>query len=360
MADTEDTDIPSPPTLKDIAVAAGLSVAAVSKVLNNREGVSAANRERVTRIMEDMGYRARGGRNAPGGKIESATVVIPEKYVTNDHFYGEIIQTLLKEASAEGISVALNIVSSADTIGPEVDLFRGTPPRAIVLVGIDDSTILDKVRAAHVPAVLLNGLDRQMQISSVAPDYDFGGWAATRHLLDLGHRDIVHVTHVYRETIKRRLYGFRDALQEAGIAFSYDRHVLDLGSPELLSLACRDVVHRYLEERESRPTALFCATDMVALGAIQAIQSIGLSVPDDISVIGFDGLPFGAHSIPPLTTMRSDRAEIGRVGLQLLLEQQRLGAVAVKRLSLGVELVRRDSTAACKTGRGTVEDGPSA
>ncbi|MEF2071170.1 LacI family DNA-binding transcriptional regulator [Consotaella aegiceratis] len=335
------------PTLKDVAEAAGLSVTAVSKVINNREGVSASNRKRVMQILEEMGYRGRGGKPAAAlRELEAITVITLDRYVTDNTFYNEIVEGVLEEASEQGVPAEFNIVPSAALAAGETNLLWSEAPQAAVLIGLDRREVIDAVCTANVPAVIANGMDRSMRISSVSPDYHFGGWEATRYLLDQGHSDIVHVTHTHRESIKLRLDGFRDALEEAGIAFSPERHVLDLGSPNRISFEAREVVDRFLANRNEMPSALFCVADIVALAAIQAIQARGLSVPDDISVMGFDDLPIGAHSTPPLTTMQIDRQEVGRMAIRLLMERISGKKATVKRVGLNVDLIERRSVAA--------------
>lgn len=334
-----------PPTLKDLAEATGLSIAAVSKVLNNRDGVSAANRALVIRAAEEFGYRGRGRR--PGmGRLDAAVVVTLEHYFTNDVFYGEILHVVFEQAKTEGISIDLGIVPAANagnpTAYPNLD---GSDQRGIILVGIDNPSVVEMVAASGRPSVLLNGMDRYMRVSSVSPDYNFGGWRATQHLLELGHQDIVHASHIHRESLRQRLLGFRGALEEAGIVYDPTTHFLDLGDPGMLTMSCWKMVAEKLCKRSTIPTGIVCANDMSALGVIHAITSLGLSVPGDVSVIGFDGLALAEHATPPLTTMGIDRGDMARAAIRLLLDQAREGTTAARRLALGVNIIERQSTA---------------
>lgn len=329
------------PTLKDIASAAGLSVAAVSKVLNNREGVSQVSRDRVMKIMAELGYRGRAGRLA-SEPLREATVLTLGRYVMNDSFYGEILSGIVETGNAEGVSVDVKIVSDGDGSRTLEQLFPNGFPKAFMLMGIDGASLIDEIVASGVPAVLVNGMDRSMRVASVAPDYHFGGAMATRHLLQLGHKRLLHVTHPYRESIRRRIDGFRNAIEEAGLPFDAERHILDLGSPAFLTIEARDIILDRLASMDERPTAMVCINDIVAIAAIQAVQAMGLSVPDDISVIGFDDLPVGAHASPPLTTMRIDRRELGRIAVKLL--QSSGEAAAVQRIGVGAVLLQRGST----------------
>jgi DNA-binding LacI/PurR family transcriptional regulator len=331
------------PTLKDLADAAGISVAAVSKVLNNREGVSATNRARVARVAAEIGYRGRGGRLTAQPRLDTAVVATLAKYVTNDAFYSEILDGLVRNAKEEGLALDLAILTGTDLSSPDYAPLLEANGGGILLVGVDDPDLVTAIHKTGRPTVLVNGMDRRMRVSSVSPDYNFGGWLATQHLLDLGHRDIVHVTHVYRESLRRRLLGFRDALEEAGIAFTPEQHVLDVGAPDMLTISCRERVSQWIAARRTMPTAFFCANDMVALGVMQAVVETGRSVPRDVSVIGFDGLKLGEHAAPPLTTMAMDAAQMARTAIQLL--QSVHESRAVRRVALGVSFLERDSTA---------------
>jgi DNA-binding LacI/PurR family transcriptional regulator len=331
----------SGPTLKDIAHAAGVSVAAVSKVLNNREGVGEATRKRILKTIDDLGYTGRAGRE---NIVGSATLLTLEQYVANDAFYGEILDAITSACATAGIEMGLAVHRSTDDIAQAIQ--NGTIDGPLLLMGIDHPDLVDAVVARALPAVIVNGMDRTMRLTSVSPDYHFGAWVATRHLLALGHRHILHVTHPYRESIRRRIDGFRNALEEVGISYDPKHHILDLGTPENISLAARDVVLTRLQQGDM-PTALFCMNDMVAMGAMQAVQQMGLSVPDDISVIGFDGLTLGGYASPALSSVQTSRASLGRIGVKLLAESMTHSTACVQRVTTGGDLLLRRSTAPC-------------
>lgn len=328
---------PPEPTLKDIADRAEVSVGAVSKVLNNREGVGPATRDKVLRIAEELGYRGRSGRQQ--GRV---FVITLERYVVNDAFYGDVLNSIGTAGAACGMDVSISVFRSIEEILAPGKLPQGHP---LLLVGVDDPALVDAVVALGCPAVIVNGMDPSMRLPSVAPDYLYGAAMATRHLLDLGHRDIVHVTHPWRESLRRRLAGFRAALEAEGVAFDPARQILDLGSPANISLSARDLVEQWLDAGNPLPSAFFCVNDLVALGVIQAVQGRGLTVPGDVSVIGFDGLSLGNLSAPPLTSIRSDRQALGRIGIDMLASLVADPAVPLQRISVGVELVVRRSTA---------------
>ncbi|WP_439510856.1 LacI family DNA-binding transcriptional regulator [Marinimicrobium koreense] len=342
------TEVNTEPTLRDLADEAGVSVAAVSKVLNNRKGVSMDTRERVLRIARELGYRGRGGRLAEE-KLTSAAIVTLDRYVTNDSFYGEIIQSIVREGETAGIDVSVSVTGSPEGAAHPDTLFPAGPPQAVFLVGIDEPAVVEAVHSLGRPTVIVNGMDRHMRMPSISPDYHLGGWRATRYLLELGHRRIVHVTHPYRESFRRRVDGFRNAIEEAGIVFDPAQHLLDLGSPEAISIRARDVVADYLSIVDECPTAFFCVNDIVALGTVQALQASGRVVPSDVSVMGFDGLSVGAHASPPLTSMQIDRQEVGRAAVRQMHDRVAFPDRPAQRVSIGVELLTRSSTGPVST-----------
>lgn len=329
----------SGPTLKDIAKAADVSVAAVSKVLNNRGGVGEATRQRILATSDQLGYSGRAGRSTIVG---SATLLTLEQYVTNDAFYGEILDAVTTESGPAGLDFELAVHRSTADIAQAVRDKTVNGPH--LLLGVDHPDIVEAVVERALPAVIVNGMDRTMRLTSVSPDYHFGAWIATRHLLTLGHRHILHVTHPYRESIRRRIDGFRNAIEEVGIDYDPERHLIDLGSPENISLAAREIVLERFKQGDL-PTALFCMSDVVAMGAMQAVQAMGLSVPDDISIIGFDGLPLGGYAKPTLSSVQTNRAALGHIGVALLAERIKQPATAVQRVTTGGDLIVRQSTA---------------
>lgn len=161
-----------------------------------------------------MGYRGRGGRiTAPS--LRHATLITLDRYVMNDAFYGSIISSILAHGAAAQINITVSVLSDVEA-GDLGARLRHMDDAALILVGIDLPDLVAEAARHGGPVVIVNGMDRAMRVASVSPDYHFGAWVATRHLLDLGHRDIVHVTHPYRESIKRRCDGFRNALEDAG------------------------------------------------------------------------------------------------------------------------------------------------
>ena len=329
--------------LQDVARAAGVSVGTASKALNRKTGVSKRNRTAVLKAAIQLGYAVEEEAYSPKA-LSNVTLLSYGRMLGNDAFYGDIVDGIVEEASREGLSVEICILDESQPDQSFQSL--STFPKSAIIMGADVPGVVQMLGSKNVATVLVNGIDPQMQVSSVSPDYYYGGWLATKHLLDLGHRDIVHITHAYRESITQRESGFRDALETVDITFDFDQHILDLGSPDMISVAASSIIRDFIKARKTPPTAFFCMSDVVALGAVQAIKECGLSVPDDISVVGFDGLAVGAHSIPPIASINIDRKQVGVAAVKTLLERGAFPTSPAKRIGIGVELVDRRSCAA--------------
>lgn len=334
------------PTLRDIADAAGVSVASVSKVLNNRGGVGDDSRRKILEQAERLGYQMRAARSLSKAGVETCLLIIPAQIYSGSAFYEDVVQGILAEATANSLRLEIRLVSldSEIAVGEVEDMLRTVQPDAFIALGVDHPLIIDRIVACDVPAVVVNGMDRTMRLSCVLPDNWSAGWLAAQQLFAAGHREIVHVTYPRRLSLQRRLDGFRVALEEAGIAFDNDRHVFDLGriglgEPEI-TVAIRKA---FMEGRYASATAFFCGNDHIAISVMQALRSQGHSVPGQYSVIGIDDIAIAQHSNPPLTTMRVERAELGRIGVQLLLERIADPAASIRRINLGVKLIERAS-----------------
>jgi DNA-binding LacI/PurR family transcriptional regulator len=331
-------------TLQDIADAAGVSVASVSKVLNNRPGVGDDSRRRIIGIADQMGYQARTSRGHSAAKSRDVTVVTPGEYYSNSQFYSDVIQGVLDEAKSRGVEANVRLMAR-DLPEAESDIAKilaDTGTGAVLLVGLDYPEVIERIVQSELPAVIVNGTDRSMRLSSVTPDNRSAGWLATCHLLAAGHRNIVHVTLPHRSSLVRRMDGFRDAMEEAGIQFDPVHHVLDLSKEGVRDFEAALAIKQALKEgRLDDTTAFFCSTDLVALGVMEGLKESGCDVPGSYSVIGLDDVPIAHYSRPPLTTIRVDRMELGRVGFSMLQEKIANPALSVRHVDLGVELIER-------------------
>lgn len=332
-------------SIKDIARVAGVSHSTVSRALRNSPLIPESTARRIQQIAQERGYSA----SAAARSLVTRRTQIIGVVVTSiaDPFNGEVVQGLEEVANANGYSVIL-ATSQAE---PERELavvrsFRERRVDGIVVASSRvGSLYLNLLGEMQIPIVLLNNQSPGEFAHAVTIDNVDGAFRATNHLIDLGHTRIAYVGDRFgRESDYERLKGFRKALTQAGLALA----------PELIAAGdgksggAREAASRLFEE--AAPTAVFCYNDMSAIGVLDAAATAGLSVPLDVSIVGFDDLFFSKHIQPPLTTVRQPKTEMGRYAMTQLLAlvagEQTGGTTLVKG-----ELVIRESTAPVSTKR---------
>jgi len=335
------------PRLSDIAAAASVSVSTVSRALSGASGISDELRRQVIEVAGQLGYDKLPSerRDGPSAPIGSVTVLTCTQYITDsgNDFYSAILEGV-RGTCAEmeiGLKSHLLDLNNPDLAGCARAL-DSIACEGILLLGLDEAPFLDVVRHAGVPAVIVSGDDPEMELDSVSPAFRSGANLATRHLISLGHRDILHVNAMRRSTCRKRLDGFQDALRDAGISFR-EEMVMDLPS-----YTAEDVERAMAERLRRGPlgvTAVSCVTDSAAMGVISALRNAGCEVPRDISVIGFDDMPVSQFFSPGLTTIHVAREDIGRTAVERLLDRVRDPGAPAWRIELGGHLVQRESVA---------------
>ncbi|GGC06277.1 LacI family DNA-binding transcriptional regulator [Cellulomonas carbonis] len=359
------------PTLEQVAAEAGVSTSTASKVLNARPNISAGTRRRVEEAMERLGYAPTTGPRA-GTAVRTATVVfrtLADTYAmrvlegvlasAREHGVEVVVDVLDVRGSERGTSGSASVGTSAGTsVGTAPGTAGGTAPLSpawirrqaargrvgVVLVTSEPTAEQHRLLRAHGVAVVhvdpANPLD-DSTVSVGSANFS-GGVQATRHLLDLGHRRIAFAGGgpTFQPSAER-LQGYLSTLRTAGVeadeALVRSRaHTFEAG------VAMADE----LLDRTDRPTAVFAASDSIALGVLASAQRHGLRVPQDLSVVGFDDSSAAVSSVPALTTVRQPVAEMGRVALRTLLQLARGERVDSHHVELATTLVVRDSTAA--------------
>ncbi len=312
-------------TLRDIANAAGVSVAAVSLALNGRTGISDETRERILVAATELGYVRRGGRQARQARGFIGFVIEQLPFpVFSDIFYGDVVQGIDQEAHELGFSTGFTVVDvnhPAEAQAKVHQMLVGNRARGLIVIGgssLIDELVRDLARL-DAPLVLLDNYLYDLPLSGVEMDHVIGGYLATRHLIDLGHREIGLIAGPAKyRTLSDRADGWRRAMLEAGIPIDPDLVV----SPGEISSGKKGYVEmRELLNRPRRPTAVFAISDKSAFGAIDAIREAGLNIPDDISLVGFDDVHEASQLNPPLTTIAVPKRQMGRLAVRMLADQ---------------------------------------
>ncbi|WP_328993394.1 LacI family transcriptional regulator [Kribbella sp. NBC_01245] len=335
----------SGPTMAVVARMAGVSVPTVSKVVNGRGGVAAATRDRVTEALRQVGYlRAPSTPADPRGSGRLVDVVL---HGLRSTYAASVLGGIEAAARETGLDIVV-AASEAELrrrespSGGWLDhlIDRGTGGVLLVLV---ETTAAQHEWLTHfgIPCVIVDPITSPPDgVPTVAASNEKGAYAATRHLLELGHRRIAHIGGSPPKLCARaRLAGYRSALADAGIDVQPE-YVLDGNFHED---EARTAMEKLLSLAEP-PTAVFAASDLMAVGAGQAIRAHGLQVGKDLSVVGFDDVTEARVTVPALTTVRQPLIEMGRTGLELLARRMR-GEEVTGHLELPTELVIRESTA---------------
>jgi DNA-binding LacI/PurR family transcriptional regulator len=338
------------PGLKDIAKGAGVAISTVSHVLNGTAPISDSVRERVLGVARQLGYLERRRTKTMMSPLSGLILALPADTADasdTNLFSATIISALKQECKRRSVRLVV-YVSDSGRLDPQeiAALAIDRSLQGVVLLNDDRPDLLRLIAATGLPAVLVNGEDPEMSVDTVAPSNRYSAYLVTRHLIQLGHRRILHMTWPGRGTIRRRVDGYRDALREAGLPLDDDL-ILEVGGyrPADAEAALASLIAR--ESGIRGATAIFCAADNLALGTLKLLAKRGIRVPHDCSVVGFDDLKPGELSRPPLSTVHVPLEHMALAALNLI--EQRLiandPARVATRLELGCRLVHRASVA---------------
>ncbi len=328
-----------PVSIKDVARAAGVSHPTVSRALRGSPLVLPGTAQQIQRTAEAMGYKPSAvARSLVTQKSWTIGVVVAS---IADPFYGEVASGIEEVASANGYSVIL--ANSPIDPAREVAVVRSLQEHRVDGILVTASRVgelyISISSEMRIPIVLINNQHDGEFVYSVSIDNVGGAFAATMHLIELGHKHIAYLgDSLGFQTDKERFAGYRKALARHGISFNKELAASSNGLPEESAEAVRELL-----SLKKPPTAIFCYNDMSALGAIEAARSKGLRVPEDLSIVGFDDVFFSRYLQPPLTTVRQPKQEMGRNAMNILLSLL-AGDAPKKQVCVHGELIVRSST----------------
>jgi len=326
------------PNIRDVAAQAGVSYQTVSRVLNDSPSIKSSTRERVLDVIRELGYRPN---QAARALVTSRSRTIGVLSANSSALYGPTtaINSIEKSAREAGYRLSITNINTGDyaSIKSGLDYLLSQSVEAIVVIA-PQARVFDVINdlAIHVPFVTLEATGRNPG-HNLSVDQFGGARLATKHLIDLGHTELMHISGP-QDWIEAeaRMQGFlhevnaADLRTRAPILGDWSAHFGYYAGLELLKF--RDF------------TAVFAGNDQMALGFIHACRDLGIDVPGDISVVGFDDIPEAAHFYPPLTTVRQDFAEVGRRAVAFLLSELD-GSEHSTDAAIPPELVLRSSTA---------------
>lgn len=341
-------------TVRDIAQGAAVSAATVSRVLNNHSHVKEEVRQRVFKAAKELGYLTR---NPAERQLREIIFFYGSSFDFSpaplNPFWSQILQGAERESSKSGIKITYRSLYELNaTPDALISSLKTLQDGGVLLVGPAEPRIIQIIQETKIPLVLIDNYIPKTALDSVISDNFGGAKQAVDHLLAQGHRQIAFIggpsAHENRPinriyTIARRAAGYRTALLDAGLEIDYKLYTESDLSPEGGYRACRQLLEKGLKF-----SALFCANDSVAFGAMKALRETGLLVPDDVSVAGFDDIDMAAHYHPALTTVRVNKAAMGAAAVRTLRNRMSDPEIVSTTLMLEVELIERESVSKAK------------
>jgi len=331
-------------SMQDIADYVGVSKNAVSLALNNKPGVSDELRKKIIDVAMELGY------GDFRKKTKSILVLVPE-YISNDSiFYNDIYWSIDREVKLNGYNSVLTSVSQEfehklklPTIYHEMD-FAG-----IILIGVFSEQYVKKIVDTGLPVLSIDHYYDNITIDSVVTANEECAYLAVKHLIDNGHREIGYIGSIeMTASLYDRWCGYKRAMERHGLPVKEEYCILK-SSPLKNLLSDVAELEEALNKMDRFPTAWFCGGDRIAIALIQALSKRNISVPDDISVMGFDDLEIARLVVPSLSTVRVRRDLLSFEAVRLMIDKIS-NKVEGKKISIYGELVIRSSVKALDNG----------
>ncbi|WP_372661077.1 LacI family DNA-binding transcriptional regulator [Cohnella sp.] len=333
-------------TIKDLAKAAGVSITTVSRALNGYSDVSEKTRSRIKKLADEMSYR-------PNAQAQS---LVLKKTNTIGVIMSDIKRSSAKDAFAFEVLCGIN--DRASELNYDIILFSTNPNKQLkktysdlcrernvdgaILQGLrmNDPYLKEVTNQSHFPCVLIDIPVAGDWVGHVTTDNVNGSKEAVLHLIELGHTRIAMINGYDEASVSReRLSGYMLALQEKGISYDpelvYDGRFSEEGGMEAMS---------HILDRHPEVTAVFCSSDLMALGTMRTLELMGRAVPESMSIVGYDDILIASYSSPNLTTVRQEKYELGYQSAQLLIDMLE-GRQVRHKVVLSNELIIRNSTA---------------
>ncbi len=338
---------PKRPTVKDVAREAGVSIATVSRAMSRPDDVRPATRDQVFEVMKRLGYRA----NQAAGDLRrgrSTTLLVLVSEITNA-FFAEFFKGIEEEARAQGYLLLIGDTSedaNNERAFSEMLMMNQAGGLIINANGFLEDLLPNEDGVYTGPPVVSCGGHKKIELPTVRTDDVLGGRLAAEHLIRLGHRDFVQVCGDQSiNGFRRRHHGFVEATAAAGIEPQLERNLYgNLGVDFGIEAA------KHIVSSGRLPTAIFVHNDETATGLLHGLVSAGVRVPEDVSVMGYDDMPYAAIFNPALSSVRLPRREWGQLACRKLISILDGEDGAECPIIIPPELIVRDSTAAPKKG----------
>lgn len=330
-------------TIKEIAKIARVSPSAVSIVLNNRPGVSDETRQKISEIVEKLQYTPNpNSRRLLFNKTNNIAVLLKKDISPFENlFFSELNMVIVHECECLGYNLIFTSVTADrnNIILPNV--IKSYDVDGVIFYGDMDPLVINGIKKFDIPYIVVDAHFTASYFLSVYADYMEAAYTATNYLINLGHRKIAYIGNNFLANYNTQTFsGFKRAIEEHKIEIpinwiqfnSYD---------EEAAYQCMKSILTY----EALPSAVFCSADIYAIGAMKCIKKHGLKIPDDISIIGIDDIILSRYVEPPLTTVKIDKEEMGKIAVNLLIKKIENKDQSIENQSVSSNnLIIRDST----------------
>ncbi len=305
-------------TIKDIAMMAGVSTAAVSYVINNKPGVNVQTRRKIQDIITQTGFapNINSKRLASGKSYNIHAVLDKDNPRPCKLFYLGVVSHIVEELSHFGYNLIVSYAGGDETSSAVMDVINKNDADGILFFQLVDEKLIEEIAEKGIPCLVVDNREIYHELPHVSVDYSLAAYTATRYLIDNGHREIAYVG--MKKTpffCSQTLSGYRRALNGAGVAPRDDYIIYgefengneNPGLDSLLSLP-------------SPPTAFFCVEDFYAVCVLHYIKNKGYRVPDDISMIALDDMILSEYTDPALSTIRLSESELASNAVRMIME----------------------------------------
>lgn len=326
-------------TLDDIGELAGVSRATVSRVINNYPHITPEVRERVQKVIAETGYKPNKiAQSLASNRTGIIGLVIPHtaQTIMSDPYFLHLINGITQKSNQHALTLALFLFHSMnDEIQTAHLLFNNNLVDGLIITADrKENPFAQRVIRHDIPFVVIGRSEIKDQIPCVNVANEMGAYLATEHMINLNRRRLAIIMCDHNTAGDDRYAGYRRALDDYAVEFDPQRVARGDFSQESGYAAMQQLL-------PTSPDAVFASSDMMAIGAQQAIRQAGLQIPDDIAVVGFDNLPQAALAEPPLTTVHQPIEELGMEAVQLLHELLNGSIRSPRQIILPIELVRR-------------------
>lgn len=334
-------------TLRDVAEKADVSITTASRVINNPEKVSTETRQNVQKAMRILKYkpsrvaqRLRGSK----GKSKLLGLIIPD---IQNPFYSNLVRGI--EDVAYGNNYAVILCNSDENPRKEsfyLNVLRSESVDGVILPPIHQyGKVVEEIIEHGIPVICVDRKFEKKPVDTVVLNNRKGAYSAVSHLIEKGHEKIATITSKSRfSSFQERQAGYREALEDHHI--TYDENLVQEADPRS-SEEAREITLKLLKS-EDRPTALFVTNNLMSLGALKAIKELNLKIPEDVSLIMFDDMPWATVMSPSITTVKQPGYEMGRRAAELFFQRVKDPEREIVEITMDPKFIVRESTATYK------------